>query len=295
MDKLEKRVKLADLSLVFVALLWGMGFVAVDYAMDAKLSIPLILGFRFALGAVVVMLFSVKKIISINKKEFLAGVGAGFLLFFSFFAQVLGQSKTSVSNSAFITAIYVVLVPFLIWAVTKKAPKLKMFFLVFVTLIGVVFLTYTKGASLFSFSVGDIYLLLCALGFAAHIVYLGVKTKGLDPIKTTFLQLATAGVLGFIFFFMSGDTSLSGVEWSIGLPAIVYLGVMSTAICYFLQTWAQTITTPSKAAIIMSSESLFGSLFSIILGMELFRINIVIGGFLIMASVVLSEIDFKKS
>ena len=129
---IEKRVKLADMSLVLVALLWGMGFIAVQFSIKSNLPIPLILGLRFAIGAVVIFAFSAKKIFTTTKKELIAGVGAGLILFFSFFVQTLGQSKTSVSNSAFITAIYVVLVPFIIWAVTKKAPKLKMFFLVFI-------------------------------------------------------------------------------------------------------------------------------------------------------------------
>jgi drug/metabolite transporter (DMT)-like permease len=291
---LEKRVKLADFSLVIVALLWGMGFIAVEYAIKSGLPISLILGIRFTLGALAVLSFSFKKIRTINKKELLAGLGAGVILFFSFFMQTLGQSRTSVSNTAFITAIYVVLVPFIIWVVTKKPPKTKMFFLVFLTLIGVFSLTYKKGMDFLSFSIGDIFLLLCAIGFAAHIVYLGIVTRALDPVKVTFLQLASSGILGFVFFLASGDYCLTQVDISTAIIAVVYLGFISTAICYLLQTWAQTITTPSKAGIIMSAEGLFGSLFSIVLGLEVFRINIVIGGFLILLSVVLSEITFKK-
>ena len=115
-----------------------------------------------------------------------------------------------------------------------------------------------------------------------------------NPTRITFIQLLTSAVLGTILFFSTQNPAAISVDWSIGLPAILYVGIFSTAVCYFLQTWAQTITTPSKAAIIMSAESLFGPLFAILIGFEIFKINIVIGGFIILASVVLSEIEFKR-
>lgn len=289
------KVRLADMSLLFVALLWGAGFIAVEYSFKSGMSASLILAIRFSLGALVVFAARFKTIIRMKKKELIKGMIAGSLLFFSFFMQTLGQKFTGVSNSAFITTVYVVIVPFIIWAVKRKPPRLKMFILVFTTLIGVIVLTYTKGTNLFAFSTGDIYLLLCALGFAAHIVFLGVQIQELNTIRITFMQLIVCAVLGTAVFFIFEDVGALAIDWEMGLPAILYLGVFSTAVCYFLQTWAQKITTASKAAIIMSAESLFGPLFSIALGFELFRINIVIGGAIILASVILSEIDFKKT
>ena len=191
--------------------------------------------------------------------------------------QTLGQMQTGVSNTAFITAIYVVIVPFIIWIVKRKPPKLKMFILVFTTLIGVLVLTYTKGTALFSFTIGDVYLLICAVGFAAHIVFLGTKASSLNPTRITFIQLLVSAILGTILFFSTESPASIDVNWTIGLPAILYVGIFSTAVCYFLQTWAQTITTPSKAAIIMSAETFFGPLFALLIGLEVFRINILIG------------------
>lgn len=288
------RVRLADMSLLFVALLWGAGFIAVEYSIKSGMSASLLLALRFSVGALVVFAARFKTIIQMKKKEFINGVIAGSLLFFSFFMQTLGQKFTGVSNSAFITTVYVVIVPFIIWAVKRKPPRLKMFILVFTTLIGVIVLTYKKGTNLFAFSTGDIYLLLCAVGFAAHIVFLGVKIKELNTIRITFMQLIVCAVLGTATFFIFEGVRALSVDWKMGLPAILYLGVFSTAVCYFLQTWAQKITTASKAAIIMSAESLFGPMFSMVIGLELFRVNIVIGGAIILGSVILSEIDFKK-
>ena len=289
-----KKVRLADLSLLLVAVLWGAGFIAVQYAITSGMSTPMILALRFLIAAAVVFVFRFKAIIKISKRELLIGAIAGAILFFSFFMQTLGQMQTGVSNTAFITAIYVVIVPFIIWIVKRKPPKLKMFILVFTTLIGVLVLTYTKGTALFSFTIGDVYLLICAVGFAGHIVFLGTKASNLNPTRITFIQLLVSAILGTILFFSTQSLASIDVNWSIGLPAIAYLGIFSTGVCYFLQTWAQTITTPSKAAIIMSAETFFGPLFALLIGLEVFRINIVIGGIIILASVVLSEIEFKR-
>lgn len=291
----KSRVRVADLSLLFVAFLWGAGFIAVEYSFKSGMPASLLVALRFCVGAFVVFAAKFKTIIKMTRKELITGLAAGTLLFFSFLMQTLGQKFTGVSNSAFITTVYVVIVPFIIWAVKRKPPRLKMFILVFTTLIGVIVLTYKQGANLFAFSTGDIYLLLCAVGFAAHIVFLAVKINELNTIRITFMQLIVCAVLGTATFFIFEDLSILAVDWKIGLPAVLYLGVFSTALCYFLQTWAQKITTASKAAIIMSAESLFGTLFSMGMGLEMFRVNIVMGGAIILCSVILSEIDFKKA
>jgi len=123
-------------------------------------------------------------------------------------------------------------------------------------------------------------------------VYLGTAAKELNPVNITFLQLAVSAVLGTALFFAADYPRAAAVDWQTGIWAVIYLGLFSSAACYFLQTWAQTITTPSKAAIIMSAESLFGPLIAIVIGLEMFGLNILIGGVLILGSVVLSEVDF---
>lgn len=290
-----KKVRIADLSLLLVSLLWGAGFIAVEFSLKSGMPTSLIITLRFLVGTAALFLVKFKTILKMSKQDVMVGLIAGVILFFSFLMQTLGQSETGVSNSAFLTAIYVVIVPFIVWIVKRKAPSLKMFILVFTTLAGVIILTNTQEAPLFSFRPGDIYVLLCAIGFAIHIVYLGTKAKDINPINITFLQLATCAVLGTLLFFATDFSTTLVIEWQLAIPAVLYLGIFSSAVCYFLQTWAQTITTPSKAAIIMSAESLFGPLMSIIIGFEVFRYNILIGGALILGSVMLSEIDFTKT
>lgn len=288
------KVRFADLSLVLVSLLWGAGFIAVEFSLKSGMPTSLIIALRFLIGTIAILLVKFKTIKKMTKQELRIGSIAGIMLFLSFFMQTLGQSETGVSNSAFLTAVYVVIVPFIVWIVKRKPPRFKMFILVFTTLAGVIILTYTKATPLFTFRSGDIYVLLCAMGFAIHIVYLGLKAKDVNPISITFLQLAVCTVLGTLLFFATDFSADLAIDWHYGLPSVLYLGIFSSAVCYFLQTWAQTMTTPSKAAIIMSGESLFGPLISIIIGFDVFRYNILIGGVLILGSVIISEIDFTK-
>ena len=290
---MNSKTRLADFSLIGVAFLWGAGFAAVQMAMDSGIPISLLLALRFILGALLLFSIKAKTILSITKQELKIGITAGILLFLAYFTQTVGQLYSGISNAAFITAIYVVLVPFIAWLVLKKRPQTKMFFLVFLTLGGILILTYVPGAPIFSMNFGNLMLLLCAVGFASHLVYLGAKSSGINAFKFTFMQLATCAVLSVVFYLSIDIKNTVDVNWTKGLISVVYLGIFSTALCFFIQTWAQGITTPSKAAIMMSSESTFGTLFSILFGFEAFRIQMPIGGAIIMACVVLSEVSLK--
>ncbi len=115
----------------------------------------------------------------------------------------------------------------------------------------------------------------------------------MDPARITFVQLGTYTILGALMFLITDTRSLSIINWKIGLPSVAYLGVFSTFICFFLQTWAQTKVNPSKVAIILSMESLFGSIFGVLFGMDVFSYNLLIGGIIILSSTILTEIDFN--
>lgn len=283
----------ADLSLLITAVIWGTGFIATQYAIDSNMSTSFILLSRFMIACVVLLLLFFKKIKSMNKKELKIGIGAGILLFLSFYFQTAGLIYTTPSNNAFITAIYVIMVPFITWVIFKKKPKLKFFILPFSTFLGVAILTYSSTNGL-SFNKGDALTLLCAFLFALHISYLDVFSKKVDVIKMTFLQMLTASFLSLILFGFADGFTLSNADLSKGILPIIYLGLFSTMLCFLIQTTAQKYTSSTKAALFLSSESLFGALFSVLLKVEPFTINMLIGGGLILSSIFVSEISFKK-
>lgn len=288
----DKRAeRLAALALLLVTIIWGSGFIGVELALDVGLSVSFILMGRMLLGAALLGVLFFRRIYAAGRPSFRHGVVAGVLLFLASYTQTAGQQSTTVSKSAFLTATYVIMIPFLVWAVAKKRPPAKVFALAGLTLVGVAILTLSGQAEEgFSFVTGDLLVLCSALLFAAHIVYLGFVCRTDDPIALTSWQLLMAGIIATFAFLLSGS-SPTPEQLRSGLWLVVYLGAFSTCLCFFLQTHAQRHISPAKAGILLSMEGFFGSLFSVLLGLEPLRFSLVLGGLLITASVILVEVD----
>lgn len=286
--------KIADFMLILTAVIWGTGFIGTEYAINTGARASLIIAMRFMLSGLVLFIVFYKDVMKIDKKTFKIGVIAGVFLFFGFYCQTFGQSNTTVSNSSFLTATNVIMIPFLVWIITKKPPKPKFFFLALLSVIGITILTVDFSNTEITFNYGDIFVFIGAIMFAGHIVYLGIKAKGLNTKQMTFLQMISAGVCGTIYMLIFDFQAIETQSIIDVFLPVLYLSIFSGCICYYLQTTAQQFTTPSKAGIFLSMEGLFGSVFSVMLGIDVLKINLVIGGSLILASVILSEVDIEN-
>lgn len=275
-----------NLLLLAVAIIWGTGFVATQYAIDAGMSASLILALRFSVASIILMLVCNKKLLKIEIETLKIGGIAGVLLFMAFYTQTVGQGLSTVSTSAFLTSTNVIMVPFIVWGITKKSPSYKIYLLALMTMVGVGVLTLSDG---FSFKVGDLLVLLCAFLFATHIAFLGVKGRGHNVERLTFVQITVSAILSIIMFVISDLNTATIESFNSGFLATFYLGAFSTCFCYYGQTKGQQHVKPSKSAIIMSTEGLFGTIFSVILGFEVLRVNMVVGGIIILTAVILSE------
>ncbi|MFV0412752.1 MAG: DMT family transporter, partial [Oscillospiraceae bacterium] len=279
----NKKVWLADAACLFTAVLWGAGFIASQWAINSGLNATAIMVGRFWLAALIMLAVSLPKLRGVKKKDILQGALAGVFLFFAFYAQILGQGLTTVSHSAFLTSVNVIIVPFLVWAFTRRRPPVKVFLLAGLTLAGIGVLTLGGGAEAGIYA-GDGLILLCALGFALHIAYLGMAVKNADPRVVNLVQLCTAALLSTAVLPFTGIGSPAAINWGQGVAAVLYLGVFSTCICYFLQTTAQKYTSAGKASILLSTEGMFGTLFAVVLGFEPLTPHMVAGGGIIMLS-----------
>lgn len=279
--------------LLLVAIIWGSGFIGSQMALDAQLSSAFIMFVRFAIATLIIGVVFFKDLKKNLKREHLkGGILIGLFLFLAFYVQTVGLKYTTPSNNAFITASNVVMVPFIWWVISKKRPSIKIFVSSFLCLIGIgiLSLNFSQG---FSFQVGDLLTLLCAFLFACQIVATGILAKQMDTKVVVFLQFAVATVCGFIMFMLT-DRNFTAFASPKGMAAVIYLGVFSTCLCYFLQTTAQQHVDSSKAAIILATESLFGTIFSVALGYDRLTINMVIGGMIILASIILPELQLSK-
>lgn len=289
MKQPEKKQRIADALCLVIAIIWGSAFTANQYAIDANFSSSLIMAMRFSAASLVMLVLCAKKLKSITKADLLHGGISGVILFAAFFLQTTGQSMATVSHSAFITATNVVMVPFIVWAVRRKAPPVKIFLLAGTTLAGIGILTLHGGASQ-GFRLGDAILFVCAFFFALHIFYLGIAVTDRDPMVINLIQIGTAAIISLFALFVFDRGAIPVADYSSGLFPVLYLGLASTCLCYMLQTWAQKYTSETKAGILMSTEGLFGSLFSVLLGLEPLTSSLVIGGAVILLSVILMEV-----
>lgn len=289
----NKTSKLADISLLIVALIWGMGFVATEYAIDSGMSTSFIMALRFFIASITLLSVFFKDIKKSTKKEILHGSIAGIFLFIAFYTQTIGQAHTTISNCAFLTATNVVMVPFIVWVITKKRPDIKTFILSATSLIGIAILTLKFTGGSLTFGLGDLIVLLCAFFFALHISYLGVVCSNYDPKRITFWQITVAGVISTIFLLAFDMENITLSHFTKGILPVLYLGIFSTCLCYFIQVKAQNYTSPAKAGVFLSMEGLYGSTFSVILGFETLSLNLIVGGIIIIMSVVFMALDTK--
>ena len=282
----------ADLMLLLVAIIWGTGFIGVEYAIKADMSAFLIMASRFSIAAIVLIIVTYKDMKQIKKSEWIKGSIAGVLLFTGFYFQTIGQSQTTVSNSAFITATYVVMVPFIAWIFTKVKPSLKLVILTFVVLIGVGVLTLSPSEG-FKLNIGDVLILVGAFGFACHVAFVEIAVGNSSAKIITFIQISVAAILSILGLFIFDPGAIAVANYAVGFPAVLFLGLFSTCLCFFMQTSAQKRTSAAKVGIILSTEGFFGTLFSIVLGLEPLKAKIIIGGMIIITAVILTETDFK--
>ena len=288
MNMLFKKNSLyADLSLLLVALIWGSGFVA---SKNALISMPphYINSIRFALPFILLCIVFWKKVRVINLQDLKSGGIIGIFLFVAFAAQTVGLQYTTASKQAFLTGVNVVIVPFLYWVIKNKKPDRYNLVATFLCLIGIGFLTLQES---FLINFGDGLTLLCALFFACHIVSIGVFAENHDPIILTIIQFGVAALFSTICA-LSFETIPKSITAQSIFP-ILYLAVFSTLVAFVIQNVAQKYTTPTHAAIILSLESVFGSILSVIILGDLFTFKMIIGCTIVFAAIITAETKWQ--
>lgn len=279
---------IADLTLVLVAIIWGSGFTATKMALDSGFGPFYMMAFRFLIAAVIMKVVLFKKLKNISRDELKAGALIGLFLFFAFGTQTVGLIFTTPSKNAFLTGTNVVMVPFIYWAISRVKPDIYSVIAAVVCFLGIGTLSYDGSLSM---GIGDTLSLICAVGFACHISLTGYFAKKVDVIKLAFLQMVFAAILSFGTAIFFEDLP---VEFNkTGVLSIIYLGVFSTMIAFFLQTVAQKYTTASRTAIILSTEAIFGTIFSVILLSEQLTVNMIIGGCAIFIAIITVETKWE--
>lgn len=268
------------LALFIAAFLWGISFVAVEKAMDFGWSPFVLLGMRGLLSGLALSVFAIKNKFWKKRHLMLESVFAGFLMFIGMALQTYGQQYSTVSNSSFITVLYVVFIPVILWK--KQRATNSVLLAIFFAVIGTAFLTLNGGLTL---NIGDILLIGCAWLFAVHIIFLNHVIRHNDVMSVAMIQSFTMSALGFIFASFNGQ----GIP-STGWIYVLYAGLVSSGLAFFLQLYGQQRVSPTISGLLLTLESLFGSLGAIFLLNEPFTINVLVGGSLMLLAVVTIEL-----
>lgn len=264
----------AYVALITAALLFGTTFVIVKDAVESFPPLAFV-GWRFVIGASVLMLLAFPR----NRSIWRDGSIAGAWLLAGFAFQTAGLVTTGASNSALITGLYVVFTPFLGALWRRRSPSSWVVISSVVALIGMALLTVTED---FTVGAGDLLTLMCAVGFAGHIVYLSVSAHRHPVIPFTAVQLAVTGLGGLLLSALfEGLPIPSDREW----PSLVLTGVGVSALAFLLQVWAQTRVGADRAAIVLTAEPVFGVLAAAVLIGERLTISGWIGAALIMVAI----------
>ena len=296
-DKTKKRDynKLAKLGLLITAILWGSSLTVVKGATDT-FNPNFILMVRFAISAILLAIIFNKKVRKATKDDLKAGFIVGFFLFIAYSSQTLGVTYADPGRSAFLSASYCVIVPFLSWAVTKHRPDKYNMWAAAIAIVGIYLISKSgveKGTSIFNASkemlLGDGLALLSGILFAAHIVAVKIFTKGKDPIVMTIFQFTGAAVLSAIVTLFFEDNSNMVINSSRPILEILYLAIFCTTVALLLQNIGQKYTDESSAAIILGFESVFGILIPVLLGIESLTPMSIVGFVLMFAAIMISE------
>lgn len=277
-------------ALILVTVIWGGGFVASDIALESMKPFQIMM-VRFLLASVLMGVISRGQRKSEEKLKdragvIKAGVLMGVTLFMGFAFQIIGLQYTTPSKNAFLTALNVVIVPFIAFVILKKKIGAKGIIGAVMSVLGVALLSLNGS---FIVSLGDGLTLFCAVGFAFQIFFTSEFVKKYPASVLNTVQMFTAFVLSAISLMIFGENDFQVTTQ--GWLSALYLGVVSTTICYLLQTACQKYIDETKAAIILSMESVFGTIFSILILHEVVTVRMVIGCAVILAAVIISNMS----
>ncbi len=275
--------------LLVITLIWGGTFMFTKLGIeDCPPSLYIL--FRFTIAFTISVAVFRRHLLKMKKQTFWHGIVLGLFFGGGFLLQTYGLKYTSVSKSAFITGIAVVLVPFAYWLVERKKP-------LFWSRVGVVIATI--GLWLFTnpafgeFNPGDLITLISTLFWAFYITYMDVFTRGRNNFSETaqlvtlqFVSAAPIALLGILMFEMDELT----VNFSPTLIiSLIYNGILASFLVTLIHTSIQRYTTPVKAGLIFSLEPVIASLVAMMFLGEVLGLRGGIGAGIMLLGVLASE------
>lgn len=282
---------LADLLLIFIALIWGSTFIIIKETLE-KVDPIVFLSLRFLLAAFIMIPIVYYKRKSLNPQSIMAGLVLGFGMCFVFIFQTVGLKYVSASITGFLTGLYIVFVPIFSVIFLKKRPYIAS---VFGVVLGVFGLYVISANSTVNFGMGELFVIINAVGIAVHIILTDYYSRKYDTLALTGLQIIFTAVVCTAYTFF--DRGFNGLDIDNDVVfSVILTGVFATVVAFFIQTAFQKYTTPTKAAIIFTFEPVSAAVFGYFIGGEILTLKQYIGAGIIVVGILVSEIGtaFRK-
>jgi drug/metabolite transporter (DMT)-like permease len=250
---------IAILMLTMTALFWGLAFVAQKTAMESMGPLTFI-GVRFIIGGLLVLPLALneygRRARPLSRRDLWAIIGLGLVFFLGTWLQQLGVVITTVTNSGFLTGLYVVFAPLIGLVFMRHKPHPIVWLCALLAIIG---LYYLNGGGLDRFNSGDILVIVSAVFWAVQIVMLGIiASRTRLPVVVSCTCFLITGILSMLGAFVLETPTFAGI--AAGWVELAYAAVLSTALAFTFQAVAQQYVPPANAAIIQSLETLFAAL-----------------------------------
>jgi len=274
--------------LIFITMVWGATFLTVQNALSV--SGPLFfVGLRFGTAALAMALIAAPVLRDLTWAEVRAGAMIGIAIFLGYTLQTYGLQTIPSSKSAFITALYVPIVPLLQWLVLKRPPGLMSWAGIALAFTGLVLLAGPDGTSI-GLGIGEFLTLLSAIAIAAEIILIGGFAGRVDVRRVTVVQLAVTSLLAFGCMAPMNE-AVPPPSWLLVLSA-VGLGLASAGI-QLAMNWAQRTVSPTRATVIYAGEPVWAGIVGRLFG-EILPAAALIGAALIIAGVIVSEMKLPR-
>lgn len=270
---------LAPWALLAVAAMWGISFVWMKDILDQQ-DVYSFLVSRFIVAAMVMLLVNPRVITKLNRDLLVKGSIIGTALGLGYIFQTLGLERTTPAITGFITGLYVVLTPLIGALILKEKLTIQAWFYIALATLGLGVLSISG----FSIGAGELFVLISAFLFAAHILLLSRWSKDFDAYTLTFVQLATCAVVSGVPASLNGFIAPPDRQvWAV----VIFTAVFATFFAFVIQTWAQARISATKVAVILTMEVVFAALFSVALGAEPLTLRILLGGSMVLIAMIM--------
>ncbi len=277
----------ATLALIGVTVAWGATFVVVQLAVS-QMPVNDFLFWRFAIAGVLLALVNPRALRRLSRTDVRRGLVLSVILAASYVLQTVGLRYTAASVSGFITGMFLVFVPLISAVLLRRRVPASAWLAVALATIGLAALAL-RG---FAMGFGELLTLLCAVGFALHLVLLGEWSRSATAYGLTVLQLAGAAAV-------TGGGALT--DGRIELPATVelwvivaFMAVVATMAAFLIQTWAIPLLGSVRGAVILTGEPVFAGVFGVLLAGDEITARTAFGGACILAAMLLVELAPRR-